>query len=236
MSLSNAATYYDEASNQYDTVFQHPYWKVYDSITREYLKQFLPEEKNSLILDAGGGTGRWAISIAKNGYRVVLVDISEKMLKQAKGKVIEEGLQNKIATEREDITKLSYRNGCFDFILCEGDTLSLCPNPEKVVKEFNRVLKPNSFVLCTVTSKFGTAISFIPNNLNQTLETLTKRYTVKTSPSGKQIRFRTYTSTELKRLFETNDFEVKKIVGKATIVSLLKEISEKDIDRLLNSN
>ena len=60
--------------------------RVYGYVTWEHLKKYIPENKNSLILDAGGGTGRWAIPLEKIGYRVILCDISKGMLNQAEGK------------------------------------------------------------------------------------------------------------------------------------------------------
>jgi ubiquinone/menaquinone biosynthesis C-methylase UbiE len=81
------------------------YYKIYDAITWEYIEPYVPKDPDALVLDAGGGTGRWTIRMARKGCKVVLVDISEGMLKIAAEKVKKEGLQNKITIKEGDITK-----------------------------------------------------------------------------------------------------------------------------------
>ncbi|WP_409302426.1 class I SAM-dependent DNA methyltransferase [Peribacillus sp. SCS-155] len=59
-------------------------------------------ETGGTIIDLACGTGRLAIPLAKNGYRLIGVDISEEMLEQAKQK--SEGLE--IDWVLQDITKM----------------------------------------------------------------------------------------------------------------------------------
>ncbi|RLD14536.1 MAG: hypothetical protein DRI28_03265 [Caldiserica bacterium] len=70
--------FYDKIAEEYDRIYQTPYWRLYHEITWHNIKQFLPRRENAIILDAGGGTGYWAIKLAKLGYKVILTDISEK--------------------------------------------------------------------------------------------------------------------------------------------------------------
>jgi ubiquinone/menaquinone biosynthesis C-methylase UbiE len=41
----------------------------------------------ALVLDAGGGTGRWTIRMAKKARKAVLMDLSEGMLKVAADRI-----------------------------------------------------------------------------------------------------------------------------------------------------
>jgi len=50
--------------------------------TFKYLKKYLP--KKGLILDAGGGPGRYTVELAKSGYNVVLLDLVAANLDFAK--------------------------------------------------------------------------------------------------------------------------------------------------------
>ena len=59
-------------------IFQTPYWELYSEVIWQNIKKFLPKKKGAKILDAGGGTGYWAIRLAKLGHKVVLTDIAEK--------------------------------------------------------------------------------------------------------------------------------------------------------------
>jgi ubiquinone/menaquinone biosynthesis C-methylase UbiE len=53
-------------------VFDTLYFKFYDAVTWKYLVPYVPTDPDALVLDAGGGTGRWATGIADKGCRVVL--------------------------------------------------------------------------------------------------------------------------------------------------------------------
>jgi ubiquinone/menaquinone biosynthesis C-methylase UbiE len=50
------------------------YYKIYDAITWKYIEPYVPIDPDALVLDAGGGTGRWAIRMARKGCKVILVD------------------------------------------------------------------------------------------------------------------------------------------------------------------
>lgn len=54
-----------------------------------FLKKYLP--KRGLILDAGGGPGRYTIDLAKLGYDVILLDLTPRLLRIAKRKIRREG-------------------------------------------------------------------------------------------------------------------------------------------------
>jgi ubiquinone/menaquinone biosynthesis C-methylase UbiE len=71
--------YYRKTAKDYDKNYDTLFWKTtYDKITWRYIEPYLP--KKGLILDAGGGTGKWAIPMAERGLKVVIYDISKEML------------------------------------------------------------------------------------------------------------------------------------------------------------
>ena len=96
--------YYDKRSSSYESTFDMLYFKLFDVITWKYIEPYVPVDPDALVLDAGGGTGRWAIRIARKGCKVILMDVSEKMLKIAAEKVKEEGL-HKITIKKGGIAK-----------------------------------------------------------------------------------------------------------------------------------
>ena len=57
--------YYTEKPKKYDESFSMLYFRVFDAITWRYLEPYLPVNPEALVLDAGGGTGRWTIRMAK---------------------------------------------------------------------------------------------------------------------------------------------------------------------------
>ncbi|MDI6847057.1 MAG: methyltransferase domain-containing protein [Candidatus Bathyarchaeia archaeon] len=61
---------------------QDSYHQIEFTVTMRFLEKYLP--KHGLVLDAGGGPGRYTIELAKRDYDVVLLDLVPEMLKLAK--------------------------------------------------------------------------------------------------------------------------------------------------------
>lgn len=74
--------------------------------------------KESLVLDAGCGTGKCSISLAKLGFKVIGVDISQKAIEVA-GQQAEEA-QLDIIFRVEDIEALPFEANTFDIVFCGG--------------------------------------------------------------------------------------------------------------------
>ena len=100
-------------------------------------------KENDYVLDAGGGTGITAIKagykVGDNG-KVVILDLSENMLKQAGEKIDRLNMSDKFELKTGDIYQIPYPDNTFDVVL---STYSTCPleDPMKAVFEMLRVLK-----------------------------------------------------------------------------------------------
>lgn len=144
---------YNTLAESYDEMFSGGKWAIYDALTWKYITDYLPEK--GIILDAGGGTGKWSIQMANLGHTVHLVDMSPEMLKEAAQKIEKEGLSNSISISVGDITHLDFPSNYFDFVLCEGDPVSYCAeNHFQAIKELVRVAKPKSYIEVGVDSRY----------------------------------------------------------------------------------
>lgn len=95
------------------------------------------------VLDAGGGTGSTALLAAQRvgaKGRVIVLDLSQGMLAQAKAKAERAGLADRIELERGDMLKLPFADESFDAVL---STYSMCPlyDPAAGALELYRVLR-----------------------------------------------------------------------------------------------
>ncbi len=85
----------------------------------DFIESEINQDKNCKILDVGCGTGRHAIELAKRGYSVTGVDLSENMLDKAREKAIEAGVQ--IDFQIADARNLQFEDEFgLVIMLCEG--------------------------------------------------------------------------------------------------------------------
>ncbi|MFA6714099.1 MAG: class I SAM-dependent methyltransferase [Victivallaceae bacterium] len=214
---TTSTQYHDEIAAGYDSGYKTPFWRLYNEITWNYIKDCLPEDKDgSLVLDAGGGTGLWAIKLAKLGYKVVLTDISEGMLAVAKKNVVAAGLSEKIQVINSDITAMQqFQDNIFDLVLAEGDPVSYCSSPWKAVSELSRVCRKNGYVTVSVDNKltwlkkslergnFAAADKIMRSGIAMMLVAENTGY-----PAF------TFTLEELEDIFRGNNLHPVKVVGK----------------------
>ena len=217
--------YYNEKSSSYDLGFDNLYFKVSDTITWKYLEPYLPSDSDALVLDAAGGTGRWAIPIARKGCKVVLLDLSERMLNIAKKNIAKYNLQDRVSLKQGDITKLVYRNETFDLVFCEH-ALFLFSNPDIVIKELVRVLKRKHPLVISAQNKYPMALQFIPEELDKATDLLYGKYSfslmLKDERGNMHLgpKVNVITPEEFKRLLERNELKIEKIIGKGITMPL----------------
>lgn len=94
------------------------------------------------VLDVGCGTGT-ILSLLSKDESISLsgLDFSEEMLNIAMQK-----LKDRVELKRGDSAQLSWENNTFDAIICT-DSFHHYPEPEKVLNEMARVLKPKGHLI-----------------------------------------------------------------------------------------
>ncbi|MBU6500885.1 MAG: class I SAM-dependent methyltransferase [Patescibacteria group bacterium] len=121
------------------------FWKLSDSIIMELIGKYLRGhvDKKSVILDAGGGTGRWAINMSRKfPSRFIVYDLSEDMLNQAAKNVARVRLQNRIGLVRGNLTDMKLiKSNSIDFVTSIYNPISFVDNPRKAFREIFRILK-----------------------------------------------------------------------------------------------
>ena len=116
----------------------------------DFIEKEINYSKNVRILDIGCGTGRHSIELAKRGYAVVGIDLSESLLKRAKEKASEQNLQ--IVFQKHDARNLPFLHE-FDLVimLCEG-AFPLMETDEmnfQILRNAANTLKPKGKLIFT---------------------------------------------------------------------------------------
>ncbi len=221
--MEDVKAYYDTKSGSYDEVFGTLYFKVYDAITWKYLEPYVPADPNAMVLDAGGGTARWATRMAEKGCKVVLMDSSEKMLNAAAKKVAAKGLQHKITLKKGNIAETGYADETFDLVLCEH-ALFLFKEPDVVIKELKRVLKKNAALIISAQNRYVQALSSLAgkpsvDNVERVFKVLASQEHECMTKDGK-VKIYTWTPQEFREMLERNGLRVEKLVGKVVTMPL----------------
>jgi len=113
----------------------------------EELRRWLPAhdpDRPLRILDAGTGTGYFAILLAREGHEVVGIDMTPSMLETAKQTAEQFGVSADFWLM--DVQETSFESESFDVVVSRNVTWTL-PDPGKAYEEWYRILKPGGILL-----------------------------------------------------------------------------------------
>ena len=133
-------------AEKYAAYLESPEGRLRIDLAFASLQDFLPRTTRPLLaLDLGGGTGAVAVSLARLGLHVTIVDTSLPMLDFAKRAAQQAGVSERIALKHADVTGL-FAAGSFDVILCHN-ILEYLDDPAAVLYGAARRLRDSSSIL-----------------------------------------------------------------------------------------
>ncbi|MBK6407849.1 MAG: class I SAM-dependent methyltransferase [Holophagales bacterium] len=145
--------YFDRRAAVYDPVADRPYWAFSDEVLLALLRRTLlaglGEGDGLRILDAGGGTGRWALRLLRELPRAsaLLADISPGMLEVARRKAARSGARDRLSFLELDLNSpLPRRLGPFEVVLCFHNVAGLVADPAALVRRLVRAAAPGGRV------------------------------------------------------------------------------------------
>lgn len=226
--ITKSTKFHNKIAQKYEKGYQTPYSNLYNEITWEHIKKYLPKDKKYPILDAGGGTGYWSRKLANLGFNVVCSDIAEKMLETGKKIVKNTPLVKKINFVVSDITNMKeFENNSFSLVLAEGDPVGYCGNPQKAIKELTRVARKDSAIIISVDNLFSAIGRVISDRKFKLLSKLLKTHISDFFGQYPQYNF---SVEELRKLYSRNNISVNSIIGKTIFTRF---IPRDKIDELL---
>lgn len=156
--------YSEHGIGEWERLTKHPYNRLEFDTTMYFLRQYLPNK--GLVLDAGGGPGRYAIELAKMGYDVILLDLTLKLLEIAREQILKAKIGEKVREVLQgSIDDLSiFDDNTFDVVTCLGGALSHLVSDkqrEKAASELIRVAKPDALIFVSVIGKLAVCMNTI---------------------------------------------------------------------------
>jgi SAM-dependent methyltransferase len=125
MSESLVRDYYtSHIRGEWRRLVQDAYHRLEFETSLHYLEKYLPEK--GLVLDAGGGPGRYTLELAQRGYQVVLLDLTPANLEFARRQVKRRKLQDRVVSvvEGSIVDCSQFESNSFDAVICLGGPLS----------------------------------------------------------------------------------------------------------------
>lgn len=137
---------------QWDVDYYHPIAiKYYDWAVADMLRM-MDVPPGATVLDAGCGPGVHSIRVAKAGYRVQGIDISETMLNHAKHRIADSNLSDRVDLRQMDLTQLSYADHSFRYVFSWGVIIHI-PAVEKALDELARIVEPGGKLALYLTNR-----------------------------------------------------------------------------------
>jgi len=209
------------------------YWaEIADKNQTELQIQFLKSQLNpeDYVLDLACGTGRHTIALNNMGYKVVGLDVSAKLLRIAKHR------QTEIQVVRGDIRFLPFKPAVFFGVISMDTSLGYLPtenDDRMLMKELRKIVSDNAVLVVDVfnrdqiITKYNVAKSssfeypdFFLNQKQKVStdgEWLCDLWKVYDRVDGRRAIFqhnvRLYKLSQLVRLLEHSNFEVKQVFG-----------------------
>ena len=118
-----------------DSANKHGFWKLSDALIEQIIKENILSNinKESIILDAGGGTGRWVCNLSKiYKSKFIIYDLSSDMLKKASENIKDANIKNRVELVEGDLKNMEkIKSDSVDYIISIYSPISFIYEKEK---------------------------------------------------------------------------------------------------------
>lgn len=154
--MNRIEKYYNQnPDKEWNRLQESAYDTIESEITRRFILKYL--KPDSVVADIGCGPGHYSTWLLQNGYKVLMSDLSEGLLKLAEEKID----KNKYSSQllgmiKADATDLSQiQSNSFDITLLFGPLYHLLTEEKrtKAVAEALRITKPDGIILSATINR-----------------------------------------------------------------------------------
>jgi len=153
--------FYDRTADAYDRVrFASEFGAYVNWVQREVLLKLCDIKETKVLLDLGGGTGRFAVEFAKKCRDVINLDSSRSMLRIAKTKAIREKTYQNMHLIIAEGHYLPFRKNSIDISISINVLLHI-PDYLGVIREVARVLRSKGCLVANFPNIHSIPVNFI---------------------------------------------------------------------------
>lgn len=140
--------------------------------TMKYIRECLAGVPEPTILEVGAGTGRYSVTLAKQGYRVTAVELIAHNLEILNSKL--DGSEQLTAIQSNALDLSALPGGAYDLTMLLGPMYHLYTREDKLraLAEAVRVTKPGGYLLVAYCMNEPTVIQYVfgQHHLQEILE------------------------------------------------------------------
>ncbi len=140
--------------------------------TMKYIHEALAGDKTRRILEVGAGTGRYSVTLAKEGFPVAAVELVEHNLSILKSKL--DGTEDITALQGNALDLSRFADDSFDLTLVLGPMYHLYTEEDKLraLSEAARVTKPGGILMAAYCMNEPTVVQYVfgLNKLREVME------------------------------------------------------------------
>ncbi len=165
---------FNHAINAWKDEQNTPWFRLrYTTIRTNLLRHI--GDKPLHILDAGGGNGIEALSLAALGHTITLVDFSAEMLTDARQRADAAGLSDRLIVHEADLGGLPnlFPNTTFDVVLCHN-VLQYVSDPKPMLANIAALVRPGGLLSVVSQNRYGETYlaALLQNDLHKALAQL----------------------------------------------------------------
>lgn len=221
MSRQQFEEFFEPYARNVEGFYEAAYWKLSDELIKELIRRHLNLKPGDHVLDAGGGTGRWGIWVAREfEVEVTIADLSGAMLREARENISTAGVQDVlhlVECDLQDAPELPTEG--FDAITSTYGVLSFLTEPQAAFDTLFRVLKPGGYALLmshSLSNALASKLNRDGAGLDE-LRELAEKKIVRWAPGVPPLRV--FSAADLRELASASGFEALRVFGITSVVS-----------------